>query len=599
MVFFLILYIHVLACLLWTTFTFSDEKTWIPAVDFIYVETKIFDDDTTFGKKYLSMCYHAIMVFGLNEVAPREEIEIIVVFIMMIFSAIANAYIFGEMAMLVQEMDKKDIDFQESLDNANTAMHSLEIPEKIQDDIREYLMSVNEYKTQQQEMKDFMDSISPSLKANVCKYIFFVAVTQNTLFTKLLKDQDFVRKLDQVQTRKKKKEMQIYDKIVRQKGLTEVAVVFFNDVVSKMQIQFEEPEARIIKQNDPRDVNNFMFYIERGECIVQINDKDKMRNKSKKVRSLYPGDYFGEIAFIYNSKRQTSVTSTNYTTLGKIPEAEVENLFNTYPEYKEEMIKKTIRYDDDLKIFLESALKTIDYLQDVPDETLNKIIFSMTFAKFDKGSKIFQVDETSHIMQVIQNGMVEIYTTMDNGVEFVIERLYRGSVINHRSFIFEDKIDVNARCQMPVTLFYILWDKMNEIKEGCPKLKKKIDEIEMQLLNKDNPIALDYIISRDAQVVRKNKRSRKEQAYRDKLTVKLKNAVMFYIVKTRIMKRIPNFNEILNMAINKKKREMQAARRKQQEFDLDQLGPEDTYLTDEQFNLIREQIDKIMMTLDD
>ena len=104
----------------------------------------------------------------------------------------------------------------------------------------------------------------------------------------------------------------------------------------------------------------------------------------------------------------------------------------------------------------------------------------------------------------------------------------------------------------------------------------------MQLLNKDNPIALDYIISRDSTVLKNSKkRSRKEQAYRDKLTVKLKNAVMFYIVKTRILKRIPNFNEILNMAINKKKREMQAARRKQQEFDLDQLGPEDTYLTDE------------------
>lgn len=42
--------------------------------------------------------------------------------------------------------------------------------------------------------------------------------------------------------------------------------------------------------------------------------------------------------------------------------------------------------------------------------------------------------------------MVEIHTKMDNGVEFVIERLYRGSIINHRAFIIEDEIDVNARC---------------------------------------------------------------------------------------------------------------------------------------------------------
>jgi|TARA_B110000285_G_C15042003_1_gene572301 CRP-like cAMP-binding protein len=37
-----------------------------------------------------------------------------------------------------------------------------------------------------------------------------------------------------------------------------------------MKIRFEEPEARIIVQNDNRidSKSNFMFFIERGECIV-------------------------------------------------------------------------------------------------------------------------------------------------------------------------------------------------------------------------------------------------------------------------------------------------------------------------------------------
>lgn len=275
-------------------------------------------------------------------------------------------------------------------------------------------------------------------------------------------------------------------------------------------------------------------------------------------------------------------------------------MFENYPFFKKELISRSISYDDDLKIFLESALKTIDYLKDVPDETINKIIFSMTFAKFDKGAPIFKVDNPSHIMLIIQNGMVEIYTTMDNGVEFVIERLYRGSVINHKSFIIEDKIDVSARCQMPVTLFYIGWEKMVEIKDQCSVLNKKIEAVELALINKENPIALDYIISRDISTVKgKKKRTRHQQKQRDDLTVKLKNAVMYHICKTRIMKRIPNFNEILNMAIEKKKREMAAARRKQQEFDLETLGPEDTYLTQEQYELIKEQVEKINSTLED
>lgn len=183
-------------------------------------------------------------------------------------------------------------------------------------------------------------------------------------------------------------------------------------------------------------------------------------------------------------------------------------------------------------------------------------------------------------MQIIQNGVVEIFTTMDNGVEFVIERLFRGSVMNHNSFITLDKIDVNARCQSSVTLFYILWDKMTEIKESCETLAKNIDDIEHSIVNRDNPIALDYIISRDPKATVLNKQKKKkngpkqkfpsidhlpqrdQQSYRDRLTVKLKNAVMFHIVKSRVLKRIPNFSEILNLAIQKNRKKLQADRRK-------------------------------------
>lgn len=195
--------------------------------------------------------------------------------------------------------------------------------------------------------------------------------------------------------------------------------------------------------------------------------------------------------------------------MAKLHRSDLESLFADFPFFKEEIIKRTIRYDDNQKLFLECALKTIDYLSDVPDETITKIIYSLTFTKFEKGTKIFQSDETSNMMQIIQNGVVEIYTTMDNGVEFVIERLFRGSVMNHHSFITEDKIDVNARCQSSVTLFYILWDKMTEIKEDCDILAKNINDIEHSIVNRDNPIALDYIISRDPKATVLNKQKKK------------------------------------------------------------------------------------------
>ena len=45
---------------------------------------------------------------------------------------------------------------------------------------------------------------------------------------------------------------------------------------------------------------------------------------------------------------------------------------------------------------------------------------------------------------------------------------------------------------------------MNKIKDECSFLTQKIDAVETALFNKDNPIALDYIISRDATVINGN-----------------------------------------------------------------------------------------------
>ena len=81
-------------------------------------------------------------------------------------------------------------------------------------------MSVNEYKSQQNEMKDFMDSISPSLKSNVNKYIFFVAINQNSLLTKILKNPEYIKaisqnKYKQDKASKDKKHINLYSRVVK------------------------------------------------------------------------------------------------------------------------------------------------------------------------------------------------------------------------------------------------------------------------------------------------------------------------------------------------------------------------------------------------
>ena len=72
-------------------------------------------------------------------------------------------------------------------------------------------------------------------------------------------------------------------------------------------------------------------------------------------------------------------------------------------------------------------------------------------------------------MFVIQSGEVEIVHYLEyDGVKekFIIEKLFRGSVINHNSFLMKDGIDTDAICKTSVSVFQINIDTI--MKAGDP-----------------------------------------------------------------------------------------------------------------------------------
>ena len=73
LIFLLYLWIHVIACLFYYVIDGQGQK-WIPPLDFIYSSTALYEEQLT--KKYLSMLYHSVAIFGLIEVAPRTELEV-------------------------------------------------------------------------------------------------------------------------------------------------------------------------------------------------------------------------------------------------------------------------------------------------------------------------------------------------------------------------------------------------------------------------------------------------------------------------------------------------------------------------------------------
>jgi len=100
----------------------------------------------------------------------------------MMLGAVVNATIFGNMAMLILDMNKQAEEFQSIIDSSNTAMKIEKMPPDIQSRVVAYLNYIQTTLQTQNELTTFFEDISPSLKNEVINFIFSTAIKLNPMF---------------------------------------------------------------------------------------------------------------------------------------------------------------------------------------------------------------------------------------------------------------------------------------------------------------------------------------------------------------------------------------------------------------------------------
>jgi len=130
-------------------------------------------------------------------------------------------------------------------------------------------------------------------------------------------------------------------------------------------------------------------------------------------------------------------------------------------------------------------------------------------------------------MYLLVSGNVEITTTYGKKQQpFIIERLERGSIINHRSFLVKDEIDTDYRCKNRVSVFSVPIDKIKEIATRRFDLNTVINTVEKEILldgngnEKENGIALDFIYHNN------NHKEYARQLKDNEKRARLKNSIM-------------------------------------------------------------------------
>jgi hypothetical protein len=146
--FYLYLLMHIMGCG-WYMLTFSNKDLfdsdgrslkWYPPSDWSnYIESDLFSDENSLAFKFFMSLYTAIMMLGSNEIGPVNKSEIAFCSVCLLISSLINAQIFGEMAVLISTMKKKQTAYFSKLDIANNAMNNLNLPIILQEDIHDYL----------------------------------------------------------------------------------------------------------------------------------------------------------------------------------------------------------------------------------------------------------------------------------------------------------------------------------------------------------------------------------------------------------------------------------------------------------------------------
>lgn len=94
----------------------------------------------------------------------------------------------------------------------------------------------------------------------------------------------------------------------------------------------------------------------------------------------------------------------------------------------------------------------------------------------------------------LQSGMIEVYTEFEKK-EFVIERLFKGSIVNYRTFFMEERGTVSLRFAAPSVLKVLSKEKMASIIEKHPPLGLIFNKYKLKIVKESKAIPLDYVMA--------------------------------------------------------------------------------------------------------
>ena len=178
LMFYLFLYLHWVS---WVWFyAVKTDQTWIPPLNSGDGSPDYYQSSSFY--KYIISLYYTVLTLSGNDNMPVGTFQTTLATVLFVAAWLINASILGNISVLIQQLNKKNSDFHEKLQNASSTMKNLNISEGIQFKVHAYLVSTQTTLDQQKEFDEFLNILSPSLKYEVTRHIFMKCILKNDIF---------------------------------------------------------------------------------------------------------------------------------------------------------------------------------------------------------------------------------------------------------------------------------------------------------------------------------------------------------------------------------------------------------------------------------
>ncbi|MFC1712927.1 ion transporter [Candidatus Poribacteria bacterium] len=263
--------------------------------------------------QYIRSLYWAITTMttvGYGDITPKRNIEYVFTSIMMLIGASLYAYIIGNIASILSNLDSAKATFWNKIEAANQYLRSRQVPHELNTRVRDYYDYIWARRRGVRE-DSFFDDLPDPLRLDILLNLTRELLERVPLFKYC-------------------------------------SPTLRNTLLMTLKAQTYAPDGYIVREGE---LGKEIYFISRGEVEITSGEGQEVHD------TFEAGDYFGDLSLLLGEKRTASVRTLTYCDIFILTKDDFDRIRNEYPEFRE-VIKKmsSERTEKTAELFLKGVI---------------------------------------------------------------------------------------------------------------------------------------------------------------------------------------------------------------------------------------------------